>query len=80
METLELKKIINSYLRNANNDILLKVKTLLEAYQNQENDPYDTLPEEIKNLIEKGLNDIKNGNTHSHEYVMTSIKKKYRIS
>ncbi len=55
-------------------------KKLKEKYKNLENelstDWYDELSFEQKNDIEKGLEDIKNGNVHSDNDVRESVRQR----
>lgn len=81
METLELKNTIKQYLNTADEKVLRIVKAVFETYEEQKDiDFYDTLPDVAKKLIEKGLEDVKQGRIYSHKEVMAEFKEKYNIA
>lgn len=62
------------------------VKNLEDAYilhqlqelKNSEKDEFTAnISEELKEAIDRGLEDVKQGRVHSHEEVMDQVKKKY---
>ncbi len=82
MSTLELKFSIHNLLDTVNDKKALKaVYTFLQAKTKQKNsvDLWDTLSDEEKKSIEKGLDDIKHGRVRKHEDVMKDMRKKYKI-
>jgi predicted transcriptional regulator len=81
MSTLELKFSIQNILdRIDDKKILEAVHTLLQTtLKRQDEDFWDTLSDEEKASIEKGLEDVKAGRVHKHEDVMKMVKKKYKF-
>jgi predicted transcriptional regulator len=80
MSTAELRNIITQYTNVADDKLLRIVKAVFESYTNEEADIYDELPETFQKLINKGLEDIKEGRVRSHEEVMKSIREKYNLA
>jgi predicted transcriptional regulator len=79
MGVLELRKKWLESIKTVDERFLRIVDALYENYEKQEMDSYDKLPNDVKRLIEKGLEDIKQGRVYSHNEVMDEFKKKYNI-
>lgn len=62
---------------NSMNDAMLsKVSNFIKS---ETSDLMSLMPDEVKSSIDKGLNDVKNGNVHSHESVMSEMKSKFGL-
>lgn len=71
MSTLELKNRVMNLLSNTDDDgLLLQIIDLISKKE----DFYYDLSEQEKNIINKGLKDIEDGNTISYEEVMKGLK------
>lgn len=71
MSTLELKNRVMNLLSNTDDDgLLLQIIDLISKKE----DFYYDLSEQEKNIINKGLKDIEEGNTISYEEVMKGLK------
>lgn len=79
MSDLELRKKWRQSIKKVDDRFLRMVDALYENYEKEEMDSYDKLPEAVKKLINRGLEDIKQGRVYSHDEVMAEFKKKYNI-
>ena len=55
------------------------ISQLKSVFRRVEHDFYDDLPEHVKEDIDAGLEDIRNGDVYDHEFVVRDIKVKYGI-
>lgn len=80
MSTVDLKLNLHRLIDGvSDNSVLEAVYTLLSkatANQNQEEDWYNALSDEAKASIQRGLNDLKNGRTLSHQDAIKQISDK----
>jgi predicted transcriptional regulator len=80
MSTAELKSNLHQLIDRVHDSKTLKITYLLLSKNINENeDWWDTLTEQEKATIEKGLKDIKNGNVFSHEEVMKEIRNEFPL-
>lgn len=68
-------KILKMVLNTQDIDLLERVEDILKKRQNQ--DWWDTVGEEEKKSIEKGIAESERGELHNHEDVMNDIKSRY---
>lgn len=80
METLELRKKWKKSITKVDERFLRMVDALYQSYTQNEQDAFNDLPDAAKQLIDQGLEDIKQGRIHSHEEVMSKFKKKYNLA
>jgi len=67
--------LVEKIIRTEKTSLLLEIDNLL---QNEPNDDWwDNLPLEIQSSIMEGINDINEGNTLTHEQVISEAKQKY---
>ncbi len=77
MNTAELKNYLHKFIVETNDvKVLKQVKEYLLSLSAKKGDWYDDLSKEEKRAIDKGLNDLKKGNTHSSDDVRKSIRKR----
>ncbi|NOQ72499.1 MAG: hypothetical protein GQ574_10885 [Crocinitomix sp.] len=77
MNTAELKNYLHKFIVETNDASVLKqAKEYLLSLTSKDADWYDDLNEQEKQSIERGLNDLKNGNTHTSEEVRKSIRQR----
>lgn len=78
MSTADLKLNLHELIDGvSDNSVLEAVYTLLsKATANQTEDWYESLSEREKASIERGLEDLKNGNSVSHQTAMKRISEK----
>jgi len=72
-EKIELMKLL---LETDSEEIIAQIKSV---FKREEYDFYDDLPEHVKESIQRGLDDVKEGKVRDHESVMHDIKVKYGI-
>jgi len=72
MSTIELKEAILKRLESVNDSTLRDMLALMEF---ESSDEVYKLSEEEKIAIEAGLDDIKNGRTHTHAKVKEEVEK-----
>lgn len=77
MNTAELKNYLHKFIVETNDaNVLKQAKEYLLSLTSKDADWYDDLNEQEKQAIEKGLNDIESGKTHSSEDVRKSIRQR----
>lgn len=77
MNAAELKNYLHKFIVETNDvKVLKQVKEYLLSLSAKNSDWYDDLSKEEKRAIDKGLNDLKKGKTHSSEDVRKSIRKR----
>lgn len=77
MNTAELKNYLHKFIVETNDaNVLEQVKEYLHSLTAKDADWYDDLNEQEKQAIEKGLDDLENGKTHSSEDVRKSIRRR----
>ena len=77
MSTADLKLNLHQLIDGvSDNSVLKAVYTLLSKATSHQEDWYDSLSENEKVSIERGLEDLKNGRTLSHEDAMKRISQK----
>lgn len=69
-----LRKEVKKHLDKADEKTLKMIYAMLEV-QEQENDWWDDLPKEVKNKIDAGLKELKDGKGIPHDEVMKKYKK-----
>lgn len=79
METLELRKTIIQYAKSADKEVLTLIKEIFENYASTEEDFFDELPEEIKQLLKESRKEIAQGKFKDHEDVQAMVKEKYKL-
>lgn len=67
--------LVERIIQTENSSILIKIKKLFQPEKAE--DWWDELPIELQESIIEGLNDVKKGNTFSHEQVIREAKQKY---
>lgn len=80
MGTPELREKWKKSITKVDERFLRMVEALYQSYIQDENEAYNDLPEIAKQLIDQGLEDIKEGRIHSHEDVMSEFRKKYNLA
>ena len=80
METIELREKWKKSIMKVDDHFLRMVEALYQSYTQNKIDTYNNLPIIAKQLIDKGLEDIKEGRIHSHEDVMSEFKKKFNLA
>ena len=80
MGTLELREKWKESITKVDERFLRMIDALYQSYTQNEPDSYEDLPDIAKQLIDQGLEDIKEGRVQSHEDVMSEFKKKYNLS
>ena len=78
MEATDLREKWKKSISKVDERFLKMIEELYQSYMQNEEEKFN-LPDIAKQLINQGLNDIKEGKTHSHEEVMASFKKKYNL-
>lgn len=77
MEVTHLKSELHKKIDQLTEDQLKEAYGLMINYLNsQDEDPWSTMGQEEKAAIEKGLSQIREGNTHSHEEVMDEFRRR----
>ena len=77
MNTAELKSDLHRLIVETNDiNILTNLRQYFLQLQTKDVDWWDELSIENKKAIKKGLDDLKNGNTHTDEEVRESIHKR----
>ena len=56
-----------------------KILTKVENVMKEEHDFWDDLPQHVKDSIDRGLEDVKNGRVHTTEEVKKRINKKFNL-
>lgn len=74
IKTLKLD-LVERIIQTENSSVLIKIKKLFQPEKSE--DWWDELPIEVQESIFEGLNDVKEGNTFSHEQVIREAKQKY---
>ena len=74
IQTLKLE-LVERIIQTENSSILIKIKKLFQPEKTE--DWWDELPLEVQESIFEGLENIKEGNTFSHEQVILEAKQKY---
>jgi predicted transcriptional regulator len=69
-----LRKEVKKYIDKADENTLKMMYAMLEVQQ-EENDWWDELPEELQQKIDAGIKEIKAGKTISHAEVLKKHKK-----
>ena len=79
METIEIKKDIFQIIDKINdNSILHNIENFIYAQISSNNvDFWDKLPDNVKNSINKGIEQAENGVLTAHNEVMQNVKSKY---
>lgn len=80
METIELREKWKRSITKVDERFLRMVEALYQSYTQNKIDTYNNLPIITKQLIYQGLEDIKEGQIHSHEDVMSVFKKKFNLA
>ncbi len=80
MTTIQLKDELHQIIDSIDDVGILKaIRVLLQKQtKNTESDFWDDLPENVKESILRGLQQIENGETISHENVLQEIREKYQ--
>jgi predicted transcriptional regulator len=81
MTTIQVKSQLHQLIDTIDDvRILNAIKLLLQKQvQAKENDFWENLPIEVKQSIERGIEQADNGELISHETVMEEIKNKYNF-
>ena len=79
MGTIELRNKWKEAIVNVDDRFLRMIDALHETYKKEE-DFFDEIPKEIKDLLNESREDIKNGKFSTHKEVMVEVRKKYNIS
>ena len=81
MGTLELRDIIDGYVKKADDKVLRIVKAVFESYQKEEEDidSYDELPQAVKDILEESIAQADRGEVPPHIEVMAEFRKKYNV-
>ncbi len=80
METEELRKKWMRVITQVDDRFLQLVDTLYKNFSKDNDDFFDNLPEDIKELLMESREDLKNGNFYKHENVISEFKEKYKIT
>ena len=80
MESEKLRKKWSKAITEVDDHFLQLVDALYDSYSKSEDDFFDALPSEIKELLLESREDIKNGDFYTHENIMSELKEKYNIS
>lgn len=72
-EKIALMKLL---LETDSEEIISQLKAI---FKREDYDFYNDLPDHVKEDIEAGLEDIKNGDVYDHESVMREFKVKYGV-
>ena len=76
IQTLKLN-LVEKIINTEKTSLLLEINDLLQ--NEKEEDWWENLPSEIQTSILDGLNDVKEGNTLTHEQLICEAKQKYGI-
>ena len=81
MGTLELRDIIDGYVKKADDKVLRIVKAVFESYQKEEEDidSYDELPQAVKDILEESIAQADRGEVTPRIEVMAEVRKKYNV-
>ena len=79
MEAFELREKWKKSITKVDDHFLRIIDELYQSYSQNEEEVFN-LPDIAKKLIDQGLEDIKEGRLHSHDEVMSSLKKKYNLA
>ena len=71
----KLAELLNS----ADLDLLKELENVILSYYEKLNDPYQDLPETVKQLLQKSIEETENGEVRLHEEVVSDIRAKYNI-
>jgi len=78
-ETVDIKALkldlVKKIIQTEKPSLLLEIEKIFSSEKPK--DWWDELPEEVKESIMEGLDDIKNGNVYSHEQVINEARQKY---
>lgn len=80
METKALRKKWTKAITQVDDRFLQLVDALYRSYSKADDDFFEELPNEIKELLMESRDQIKNGNFYTHENVLSEFKEKYKIS
>ena len=70
-------RLIEKILKVEEEQTIYELENILIDDATSAEDFWQKLPSEIRQLIDKGLDQSQNGNTKPHQEVITAIKKKY---
>jgi len=81
MTTIQVKGELHQLIDSIDDrGILNAIKLLLQKQvKPKETDFWDVLPDNVKQSIERGIEEANNGKLTSHESVMTEIKNRYNL-
>lgn len=81
MTTIQVKSELHQLIDSIDDrGVLNAVKLLLQKQvKPKETDFWDVLPDNVKQSIERGMEDANNGKLTSHESVMAVIKNRYNL-
>ena len=78
-ETVDIKALkldlVKKIIQTEKPSLLLEIEKIFSSEKPK--DWWDELPEEVKESIMEGLDDIKNGNVYSDEQVINEARQKY---
>ena len=80
MNTLKLRKEVINSLANADEQVLLMVRTLLENYTVNKITSFDKLPEIIQRILLKSNEEARQGKVTSHKEIMHKYSKKFKVT
>jgi len=80
MNTLKLRKEVINSLANADEQVLLMVRTLLENYTVNKITSFDKLPEIIQRILLKSNEEARQGKVTSHKEIMQKYSKKFNVT
>ncbi len=80
MNTLKLRKEVINSLANADDQVLLLVRTLLENYTEDKITSFDKLSEIIQRILLKSNEEARQGKVTSHKEIMQKYSKKFNVT
>jgi len=81
MGTIELRNIIDGYVKKADDKVLRIVKAVFESYQKDEEiDSTNGIPQAIQDLLDESITQADNVEVTPHSEVMAEFRKKYNVA
>jgi len=74
IQTLKLE-LVGKIVKTEKQSLLIEIDKLLQNEKSE--DWWDELPQEVRDSILEGIEDVEHGNVYSHEQVIREAKQKY---